>query len=345
MFERSFIFEAGQHFASCHAATVVELSSGDLLSAWFAGSHEGHPDVGIWLSRFDGARWREPIEVVSVPGVPLWNPVLFRDRAGAVWLFYKAAPTIPAWTGAYLRSEDDGESWSVPCYLPAGLLGPIKNKPLTLSGGEILSPTSTEAWMSWASWVEISADGGQTWSKHGPIVAPDGQAVVRPKAGDAAVSAGWNADAGELLLPRHTHGLIQPTAWEYRPGCIKMLMRATGDIGAVCAAVSEDGGRTWSPSWRTDVPNPNSGLDAVRLADGRVVLACNPVSHGRTPLSLLMSADNGETWPWRLDLETAPGEYSYPSIIQGGDGLIHCVYTYRRETISHVLLDVSAIAS
>jgi predicted neuraminidase len=140
------------------------------------------------------------------------------------------------------------------------------------------------------------------------------------------------------VMPQQHFGVIQPTVWEYAPGRLKMLMRATQRVGFVCSACSDDYGRTWSAASRTDIPCPNSGLDAVRLADGRIVLACNPIPEGRTPLSLLMSEDNGDSWPWRLDLETEPGEYSYPSIIQASDGKIHVVYTYRRMHIQHVVL-------
>lgn len=315
---------------SCHAATIVETTDGDLLAAWFGGTAEGHPDVDIWLARFDGQRWGPPAVVAGEPDVPLWNPVLFRDALGSLWLFYKVAPAIPAWTGAYIRSADGGRTWSPPIALPAGLLGPIKNKPIILANGDIICGTSSEAWRSWACWVEISPDGGRTWTKHGPITAP----------GEAPPPAGTGP-----LLPAHFRGAIQPAVWEYAPGRLRMLMRSTRAVGAVCMASSDDGGRTWSPARPTPIPNPNSGLDAVRLADGRVVLACNPSPDARTPLSLLISADNGETWPQRLDLETEPGEYSYPSLIQAGDGRVHVVYTYRRTHIRHMALAPASIGS
>jgi predicted neuraminidase len=130
----------------------------------------------------------------------------------------------------------------------------------------------------------------------------------------------WNIHHG--LLPR---GTVER----------EMLMRATRRVGFVCTASSDDYGRSWSPASPTDIPNPNSGLDAVRLPDGRIVLACNPTRKGRTPLSLLVSEDNGVTWPWRKDLETEAGEYSYPSVIQAADGQVHGVYTYRRKQIRH----------
>jgi predicted neuraminidase len=285
--------------------------------------------------------WGKPFPVAADAGVSHFNPVLFRDGSGALWLFYKIGPSVPAWTGLYLRSADGGRSWSAPAMLPAGLLGPAKNKPLVLSNGDILCGTSNETWRNWACWVEASVDGGQSWTRHGPIVAPGAE---RYEAGvHALVSAVWDAASGALLVPQDFPGVIQPALWEHAPGRVKMLMRATRRVGWVCAAISEDHGRTWSPAETTPVPNPNSGLDAVRLQDGRIVLACNPVSEGRTPLSVLVSEDNGVTWPIRRDLETGPGEYSYPSVIQAADGRVHLVATHRRERIVHYVLESSEI--
>ena len=128
-------------------------------------------------------------------------------------------------------------------------------------------------------------------------------------------------------------------------GTIARLTRYRGNLdvirsggGGAWVSTSDDYGRTWSPAAPTEIPCPNSGLDAVRLADGRIVVICNPTHEGRTPLSILASTDNGETWSWRLDLETAPGEYSYPSIVQASDGRGHAVYTYRRTQIRHLAL-------
>jgi hypothetical protein len=50
-----FIFEKAA-FAQCHASTIAEASGG-LVAAWFGGTSEGRPDVGIWLSRHDGRAW------------------------------------------------------------------------------------------------------------------------------------------------------------------------------------------------------------------------------------------------------------------------------------------------
>jgi len=321
---------------SCHAATIVEASSGILLAAWFAGTHEGHPDVGIWMARYDGA-WSAPSQIAAQPGVPHWNPVLFRDGQDVIWLFYKIGPSVPAWTGMTMRSHDHGRTWSAPTMLPAGLTGPQKNKPITLQNGDILSGSSCETWQSWTCWIERSQDGGNSWTKHGPIIAPD--CGTRHVGSDTVVSAVWDTTSGTLQLPQRFPGVIQPALWEFAPGKVKMLMRSTQAVGCVCASVSEDAGRTWSFAKRTPVPNPNSGLDAVRLSDGRIVLVCNPVHEDRSPLSALISEDNGITWPRRIDLKTGRGEFSYPSVIQTTDRNVHVVATHLREQIFHYVLD------
>ncbi|MGQ9683085.1 MAG: sialidase family protein [Anaerolineae bacterium] len=310
---------------SCHAATLVEVCPGRLLAAWFGGTAEGASDVGIWLAAWDRGTWGQPTQVATEQGVPCWNPVLFAATADEIWLFYKVGPTIPAWTGALRRSRDGGRSWSPPTWLPAGLLGPAKNKPIRLSNGEVLCATSAETWRSLACWVETSADNGHSWRRWGPIPSPDPPADL---------------GAGPDLYP---YGLIQPAAWEYAPGCVGLVLRPTRHIGRVCLSKSQDYGRTWSRAQPLALPNPDAGLDVVRLRDGRLVLACNPSTEERTPLSLYVSCDNGETWRHSLDLETAPGEYSYPAIIQTADGLLHVAYTWRRQRIRHVSLAVGEL--
>ena len=331
------IFESNPTAPSCHGATIVEVTPDVFLAAWFAGTYEGHPDVGIWLARCEGGVWREPVKVADEPGVSHYNPVLFRDRTSTLWLFYKIGLSVPTWTGMHRTSSDGGRTWSAPTMLPAGLIGPAKNKPITLSNGEILCGTSHETWGSWACWVEASRDSGRSWTKRGPIVAPGAGAYEASQ--DTVVSAIWDESSGKLVLPRHFAGVIQPTLWEHDPGRVKMLMRSTERVGYVCASASDDYGRTWSPAERVPIPNPNSGLDAVRLADGRILLACNPVREGRTPLSVLVSEDNGATWSRRVDLETGTGEYSYPSVIQAGDGRVRVVATHGRTQIFHYVLD------
>lgn len=312
----SFIFDKAP-FASCHAATIVESQPGHFLAAWFGGTREGDNDVCIWLSRFDG-RWSDPEKIAEERGRPCWNPVLFRERkSNEIQLYYKAGPSPDTWSGFYRRSRDGGATFGDSYILPAGLLGPIKNKPIQLEDGTILAPSSVESYRAWACWMERSTDVGRSWTKHGPIYHPD-----RPR------------------------GIIQPTLLRRSDGSLMMLARSTGSIGQICLATSSDGGLTWShASAVEELPNPNSGIDAVTLADGRHLLIHNPVHQGRSPLVLSLSEDDGKSWQSVQTLEDEPGkEFSYPAIIQASDGTVHCVYTWKRLRIRHVTLELKDLA-
>jgi predicted neuraminidase len=309
----TFIYEHAP-FASCHGSTIVETQPGQFMAAWFGGTREGAPDVAIWLARYSG-QWSTPEKVAEEKGQPCWNPVLFRDRrSGEVTLFFKAGPSPQTWSGFYRRSVDGGATFGEPYIMPAGLLGPIKNKPVQLADGTILAPTSVESFKAWACWVERSADGGRTWSKQGPIA-----------------------------HPQFPFGVIQPSVLMRGDGSLFLLMRSTKQIGQICTSESRDAGLTWSPAQPIEsLPNPNSGIDAVTLADGRHLLVYNPTHQGRTPLVVATSVD-GKTWKQALTLETEPGEYSYPAIIQASDGAVHIVYTWRRQKIRHWRLELKEL--
>jgi predicted neuraminidase len=105
---------------------------------------------------------------------------------------------------------------------------------------------------------------------------------------------------------------------------------------------SSDGGHTWTPIALTSLPNPNSGIDAVTLSDGRHIIVYNHTTQGRSPLNVAVSRD-GRTWnPGRV-LESEPGEYSYPAVIQAADGRVHVTYTWKRRRIKHVVLDPATL--
>lgn len=300
-------------FAQCHASTIVETGSG-LAAAWFGGSEEGRPDVGIWLSRREGHRWSGPVEVAkgtSVAGEaePCWNPVLFRPSWGPLLLFYKVGPSPSTWRGSIIGSTDDGQTWSPPKPLPDGIVGPVKNPPIELADGALLCGSSTED-AGWRVHFEKTTDRGRTWQATPPI------------------------NAGK------TPGLIQPALLKTGDRRIIALMRS--DAGRVFFTESQDSGATWSSPEPTVFPNPNSGIGAVTLRDGRHVLVYNPVTEGRGILAVAVSPD-AKTWRRVLTLEEEKGaEFSYPAVIQSRDGLVHVTYTWKRQGIRHVVLDPGA---
>jgi predicted neuraminidase len=311
---QEFIFTTAP-FLSAHASTIVELRNGDLLAAWFGGSAEGAPDTAIWASRRTANRWSAPYLLVREPNIACWNPVLFHSSDGKLWLYYKFGPNARTWTGARLVSNDEAHSWSPSGHLPAGLLGPIKDKPLILSDGTIVSGTSVESYSSWAVWIDRSTDNGETWTKIGPITVPS-----QP------------AQPSQPNQPEHVSGIIQPTIVPLGKKHLRLYARSTSDIGRICLADSFDDGLSWTQAHPTDIPNPNSGIDAVALRDGRVLLIYNNSTTGRTPLNLAVSAD-GEHFKIFETLEDQPGEYSYPAIIQGKAGELDMTYTWNRKRI------------
>jgi len=310
---------------SSHASTLVELKNGDLLSAWFTGTHEGSADVTIHGARFTGGAWSAPVELAHASGVPCWNPVLFRSKEGRLWLYYKYGKSPDTWAGARKFSNDEGRTWSTEERLPNGILGPIKDKPLVLGDGAIVSGSSVEHG-DWSVWIERSVDDGQTWTKTGPIKLPKSIDTPAPIPSSRT----------------KTVGIIQPTIVQLDGPHLRFYARSKSRASRIAAADSFDGGKTWSEPHFIDLPNPNSGIDAVRLRDGRIILIFNNSYDERTPLNLAVSRD-GEHFTIFRTLEDTPGEYSYPAIIQAGDGDLLMTYTWHRETIKFVRVPLSAV--
>lgn len=359
-------------YPETHASSIIELPDGALLATYFGGTKERNPDVCIYTQRKEKGdhHWQKPVFVAD--GIPLpkegvsadsllrartacWNPVLFQMPDGESWLFFKIGPNVAGWTGWLSKSKDGGRTWSAKEQLPEGFLGPIKNKPILIDN-KLLCPSSTEAdgWKVHFEWYDIATG---KWTKTAPE-ASDTVLCIQPS----------------ILI--HGNNTLQALA-RTRP--TNAQRKGTDNTkGRIAACWSYDNGRTWTPMSFVDVPNNQSGLDAVTLAkpikvstkgmrlesvkgtdmpkDSKASKRANKpttvlMRHAliyndfatlpgtnkgpRTPLSLALSPD-GVTWYHVMTLEDSPiSQYSYPSIIQGADGSLHCIYTWRRQRIAY----------
>jgi predicted neuraminidase len=242
------------------------------------------------------------------------NPVLFKERAGQLFLFYKIGPSPREWWGAFKTSSNNGKNWSGVNLLPKDILGPIKNKPIQLDNGTILSPSSTETrtadGLSWKVHIEKSVDGGKHWKKI-------------------------------VVDPETPFNLIQPSILVHSQKKLQILCRSRDN--AILQSFSTDGGDSWSKITKTTLPNPNSGTDALTLSNGWHVLVYNPTlkgKNGRAKLNVALSKD-GLEWTNALVLENEKkGEFSYPAIIEASDGTLHLTYTYNRKNVKHITMKV-----
>ena len=345
-----------------HSSSIVQTPNGDLLVCWYHGSGERKADDVVVLGsrkRPGSTSWEPPFPMADVPGFPDCNPTLFVDAQGRVWLFWV---TIYAnqWGSALLKyrySSSVGTAgppqwdWQDVIMLkplnfeqklregidrlmplikqyPGGeekaqqLLKKAQDKltrrmgwmtrthPVTLPSGRILVPLYTDVFS--VGLMAISDDSGRTWYASEPLVGLGG---------------------------------IQPSLARRRDGTLVAFMRDNGPRHRVQVCESKDDGVHWGPVRFLDLPNPGSSVDVCVLRSGRWLLVCNDTEKGRHSLVALLSDDEGRTWKWSRHLERhepGDGSYSYPSIMQSRDGLIHVTYSYHvraGESIKHVVFN------
>lgn len=367
-------------FPQCHASSIVELKNGDLVATYFGGTKERNPDVCIWVNRKPKGSdtWTAPMLVADgvfklgtpnaqIAGIdtacagaecgPIvginkswkeaksnkprrdyyrkacWNPVLFEMPDGELWLFFKIGHVMNDWTGWVVKSRDGGHTWSEKEPLEKGFLGPVKNKPVIVDN-RLICPSSTENEGGWKFHFEILDLKTGQWKYVGPI-----ERELCPLTPDMA------ADGSLLKDGTGKHKLnpiycIQPSIMKLSDGRLQAIGRTRN--GRLASTWSSDNGDSWTKVKLIDVPNNQSGTDAVTLRRGRHVLIYNDFGTipgtpkgPRNPLSIAVS-DNGTDWNKVLTLEDSPiGDYSYPAIVEGRDGTLHCVYTWRRYRIAY----------
>lgn len=290
-----------------HAATIIETPAGDLLCAWGAGARELAPDTVILLSRrpFGSGEWSSPIVVADKPGYADANPVLFVDDAGRIYLFHVEMFGDQFCLGRVIvrTSRDGGHTWDAPRDALGAICTMIRNHLIILRDGSWLLPGYQQA--IYASQFWLSRNQGQNWESYPPILTP-------------------------------LDNNLQPAVVELSDSSLLALLRAAGKSGQTWEARSTDAGRSWSLRKRPDLPNPNSGLELIRLRSGELLVIYNDSRTERTPLVAALSEDEGLTWSAPKVLAAGDPQLSYPSACQTRDGRIHVVFSHRLTHIEHV---------
>jgi predicted neuraminidase len=307
-----------------HSAAAVEVPGRGLLAFWYAGSREGSSDSVIYQSQFDAAAGNWSDERIVVDRLILesalqrsirkiGNPTAIRDREGRLWLFFVSA-SIGGWAGSavnMMRSEDGGRSWSAPRRLVTSpflnLSTLVKGAPFQYDDGSIGLPVYHELIGKFGELLHLDRDG---------------RVLAKQR-------LAWGKDSLQpVVLPRTANEALGLMRYAGKPPLRVLEFRTT------------DGGRSWSAPVKSELPNPNSGIDAVRLDPGRLLLAFNNREASRDNLSLAYSADDGRSWRVVHAVEEAragsTAEFSYPWLLGARDGSFHLLYTVDKQSIRHV---------
>ncbi len=312
-FSSELIFQKVPGVAAHHASTMTLASNGDLLVAWYGGSYESSDDQSLYLARRRKGQqaWDPPRMLLRNPEQPVGNAVIFTMPDATLWILWgrmEASQPLLAHTGwdatrlMYRTSRDDGHTWSADRKFPMETAGWLpRNLAIRLRDGTLLVPLSDERNHRDLSFFVMTKDNGATWSRSQNI--PNEQSQ------------------GE-----------QPAVAQRRNGSLIAFLRTAPRL---LQTESFDGGKTWTQAQTTEFKNPDAAISLCSLTDGNLLLVWNNTEHGRTPLHIAWSKDDGKTWSPPLMLESNPGEYSYPSVMQTPDHKIHVIYTYRRYSVLH----------
>ena len=313
---------------SAHVSSVCELPGGRLGAAWYAGTREGARDVAVYFATRQpglGGAWSAPRALVTRSTAAqetfrfvkkIGNPVLFAGANGNLCLLYVSVG-FGGWSGSSLNAKqsfDGGKTWSAsqrlglsPFFNVSEL---VKNGPAPLADGGWVVPIYHETLGKFAEllWLHLRPSGVEA-EKSRPF---GGRKAFQP----ALVTL----DARRALL----------------------LCRAAGSVRRVFQSATEDAGRHWTAAQPIELPNPDSGLDALRLQDGRLLLAFNDAAAGRETLRLAVSGDEGRSWRRLATLaQERRAEFSYPFLLQTSDKLVHLTYTWKRRGIKHVVFNLA----
>ena len=309
-----FIFETAP-FPSVHASTIVERRGGGLVAAWFGGTAERNPDVGIWVARHEAGKWTAPVEVangVQSPALrhPTWNPVLFQPRAGPLMLFYKVGPSPQ-----HVVGDDDDLSRRRPDLVEARPSARRHPRPDQEQAGPTgqrrpALPDRAPRTTAGAFTSSASSDNGKTWTATPPLNDGKQMSAHPAESPDVTRTAGCRRSAARGMARSSRSGRTTPA----RPGARSALTRAA------------------EPELRHRRGDAARRPPSARLQPHRRRAAARSTSPSRP---------TARHWTAVLVLEDEPGaEYSYPAVIQTSDGRVHITYTWKRQRIKHAVLEI-----
>jgi predicted neuraminidase len=346
-----------------HSSSVVELPNGDLLACWYHGSGERTADdVLIQAARWNHAtgRWTAPFLLADTPGFPETNPVLFLDSHRRLFFLW---PLIIAhqWETALMKyristdyQQPDGPPrWEFQdniILVPRNMAARTRDFAGAAAAGT--GPTADRA----KRLIQHAED--EYFSRMGwftrthPIELPSGRILV-PMYSDGfsfgimAISddRGYTWTAGEPIVGA---GGVQPSVVRKKDGTLVAYLRDNGPPPKrALVSESRDDGISWTTARDSEIPNPGTSLEVIRLRDGNWIMVYNDIESGRYSLAAAISDDEGTTWKWKRHLDGRPDQpsrdqYHYPSVTQGADGAIHVTYSYYTpagQTIKHVRFD------
>ncbi len=352
-----------------HGSSVVSLPNGDFLAVWFQGSGERTADdvkiMGARLTKGEKA-WSEPFLMADTPNLPDCNPVLFLNQENKLFLVWIAVQANK-WEQSILRFKTSTDytksgapiwNWQDNILLKPGdafakeVAAKLKSLPDTHHGWAGYAPEYDGLISNAATDATKRSIGWMTRIK--PLLMPNGR-IVLPLYSDGfnmsmmAISED-NGTTWKPSLPLVGRGPIQPAVVQKKNGNLFAYMRDSGDSPTrVHFSESTDKGESWSATVKTDIPNTAS-VELLVLSDGRWAFLGNDIYDGRYRLSLYLSDDEGKTWKWKTrleDHEPKAGGFSYPSLIQTKDGLLHMTYSYHLEgnkkSIKYVVVDPQKI--
>lgn len=313
---------------SVHAASLIAIKDGAVRAFWFAGSREGAPDVVINTAVFDpqAARWSAPTLVMDRVSAEkglsryiakLGNPVPARMADGRIQLFFVTV-SIGGWAGSSISSvisDDEGLTWSGPQRLITSplinLSTLVKSPPLLFSDGRMGLPVYHE-------WI----------GRFGEFLRIEANQVIDKR----RMSSGRGAIQPVVFVDG-----VQDASAFFRQ------TRSSSQAKQIPVSETKDAGQSWTTSTDLEIPNPNSAVAALTLANGTRLMVLNNIEAGRYRLVMVMRESNSPQWKVIEVLEDDESlandqrrEFSYPYLISANGEDAHLAYTWDRKKIRHV---------